>query len=128
MKKLISFKWLTKNLFQIRSMNLKTLFMTWNWNELFCLTLCLWLSWFQNFLLHVLILLKVRNVNIRVSPRIICLFVSILRINIIFLKNICKNLILILRPILLRALVSLSLSPSRNMGLTKISLVESLLF
>jgi len=56
------------------------------------------------------------------------LLVITLRINIIFLKNIYKNLILILIPILLRARVSLSLSPSRSMDLTKISLVEILLF
>ena len=64
----------------------------------------------------------------KVSPLMICLFVSALRINIVLLKNICKNPILILRPILLRALVSLSLSLSRSMGLTKISLGESLFF
>jgi len=58
----------------------------------------------------------------------ICLSVSALRINIVHLKNTCKNLILTLRPILLRALANLSLSPSKSMGLTKINLVENLLF
>ena len=64
----------------------------------------------------------------KASALMIFLFVSTLRINIIHLKNTCKNMILSLKPVLLRAPANLSLSPSKRMGLTKMNLVESLLF